>query len=350
MGVNKRTLDLAGQQHDETGALLDANTAAVTTVWESAQAEGMAVISAWADLWADASEERGTRASMRNAARTLNLQRTIAQASDFLSLGMGQARAGALDVLPRAAHLGPAHTGALARAQLPARMALRGWQAVDPVALQAIVKRSTQHITVRHYYLETQARQAMRAELRLAVATGDNPRTAARRMVQRAEGVFNGGRARAEVIARTEVLDAYRAASMEALRANRTLTHSWQWYCALSSRTCPSCLQQHGSIHDASEDGPQDHHQGRCTAIPIVDLRAAGLSGEPPAVALKPGDGVRWFERQPKATQAEILGPARFRSYSAGKYPAGSWSKRVHSEDWRDAWHVTDIPGSKVLA
>ena len=46
MGVNKRTLDLAGQQHAETGALLDANTAAVTTVWESAQAEGMAVISA----------------------------------------------------------------------------------------------------------------------------------------------------------------------------------------------------------------------------------------------------------------------------------------------------------------
>ncbi len=60
----------------------------------------------------------------------------------------------------------------------------------------------------------------------------------------------------------------------------------WRWMCSLSSRTCPSCLAQHGTEWALDEPGPLDHVNGRCTAIPLTKtLRELGIDVDEPADA-----------------------------------------------------------------
>ena len=73
------------------------------------------------------------------------------------------------------------------------------------------------------------------------------------------------------MIARTEMLDANREAALETRKTNNDILECWEWWAQLdSSRTCISCIAQHGTRHPADEPGPLDHHQGRCVAVPAT--------------------------------------------------------------------------------
>lgn len=213
----------------------------------------------------------------------------------------------------------------------------------DPEALKAIVERTTKQITVRTYYLSREAVAAMTRALRLGISGGLNPREAARRMVADTEGIFNGGIARALVIARTEMLDAHRAAARAVDLANRDILAGWQWYAKLDSRTCPSCIAQHGSLHEVDEPGPLDHHQGRCTRLPKTKTwRELGFDiAEPSGLDFESGPD--WFNRQPEETQRDILGPKRYEAWRAGGYPFSEWSKPRTSDGWRTAYHTGKV-------
>ena len=213
----------------------------------------------------------------------------------------------------------------------------------DPEALKAIVERTTQQITVRTYYLSQEAVTAMTRALRLGISGGLNPREAARRMVADTEGIFNGNITRALVIARTETLDAHRAAARAVDVANRDLLAGWQWYAKLDSRTCPSCIAQHGSLHDIDEPGPLDHHQGRCTRLPKTKTwQELGFSITEPR-GLDFESGPDWFNRQPEEVQRDILGPKRYEAWRAGGYPFSEWSKPRVSAEWRTAYHTGKV-------
>lgn len=218
-----------------------------------------------------------------------------------------------------------------------------GFRRPDPEALRAIVERTTQQITVRTYYLSQEAATAMTRALRLGISGGLNPREAARRMVADTEGVFNGNIARALVIARTEMLDAHRAAARAVDLANRDVLAGWQWYAKLDSRTCPSCIAQHGSLHDIDEPGPLDHHQGRCTRLPKTKTwRELGFDiAEPRGLDFESGPD--WFSRQPEETQRDILGSKRYEAWRAGGYPFDEWSKPRTSDGWRTAYHTGKV-------
>ena len=218
-----------------------------------------------------------------------------------------------------------------------------GFRRPDPEALKAIVERATQQITVRTYYLSREAVTAMTRALRLGISGGLNPREAARRMVADVEGIFNGGITRALVIARTEMLDAHRAAARAVDLANRDVLAGWQWYAKLDSRTCPSCIAQHGTLHDIDEPGPLDHHQGRCTRLPKTKTwRELGFDINEPS-GLDFESGPDWFNRQPEETQRDILGPKRYEAWRAGGYPFSEWSKPRTSDGWRTAYHTGKV-------
>jgi hypothetical protein len=236
---------------------------------------------------------------------------------------------------------------ALVGMQLPPQYAPFVLNPVPADALAAIVARSQEQVTVLAYRLSDEATRAMSRHLRLGVATGANPREAARRMVSAVEGEFNGGLARAEVIARTEMLDAYRAAAATHHDANADLLKGWTWLADLSERTCPSCLAMNGTEHPLSEDGPLDHQQGRCQRIPTTkSWREIGIDRDEPPAAVVP-DTQAWLADQPVSTQRGILGPARWDAWQDGQYPPSAWSERRTSTGWRDSYHTTPAPPTR---
>jgi len=213
-----------------------------------------------------------------------------------------------------------------------------GFDRVSADAIGAIVERSTEQITARTRFLEPHATEAMRQTLIRGVAIGDNPRTAARLMLRRAEGVFNGGLTRALGIARTEMLDAYRSGAAAGQFANADVLAGWVWTAQLDSRTCPSCWSMHGSEHPLDEMGPSDHQQGRCARVPkIKTWRELGFNLAEP-VDLLP-DARRVFAALPEATKLTIMGPARLHALNAGTASWSDLSMVRSTTGWRDS-HV----------
>lgn len=318
----------------------------------------------WAQAW-DAAEsqlrtatlelaELGDDAGVTPVVMQVKARQALAIATSHLeaviSSSSQQAAGVARELIDRAA----SDQTALISAGLPT-----GWHVplltADPDQIAAVVRRTLDHITVRHYYLNAAATEAMKRALVTSTALGRSPREAADRMVKSVRGQFEGGLTRALVIARTEQLDGYRAASAAHQEANRDVLAGWVWCAELNLRTCPSCIAQHGSEHPLDEDGPLDHHQGRCTRLPVTKSWAElGIDGiDEPDDAIRPGDGVRWLERQSDEMQERILGPKRYAAWQEGRYPPSDWSVRVQHwsrdehgrprQDWRDSFHVGPV-------
>lgn len=211
--------------------------------------------------------------------------------------------------------------------------------------VDAMVARVQQQVTARTVALSAEATAAMRRSLVLGVAKGENPRDTARRMVTQARGAFEGGLHRAQVIARTEMITAHRDAAELAHRTSADVLKGWVWWAQLGPRTCPSCIAQHGQLHDLDTPGPLDHQQGRCARVPVTktweELGFAGVP-EPPRPPVESGPD--WLARQPESVQRSVLGPKRFEAWKAGDYPPEMWSIRKESADWRPSYHVGPVP------
>lgn len=250
-----------------------------------------------------------------------------------------------VDVLTSAARLmvenAAAEQDMLLTTQLPPRTAV-SFARPDDDALAVIMARTTEQITVRNYYLAAEATDAMNTILRAGLAGGINPNEAAERIIAQAGDVFNGGLARATVIARTEMLDTHRRATEAHHQANTDVLEGWLWMATLnSSRTCISCIAQHGQMHPLDEPGPLDHHQGRCTRLPKTkSWEELGFTGIPEPPGLTPETGEEWFGRLAEEQQRKILGPTRYEAWREGRFPPRLWSQRKSSEGWRDAYHV----------
>lgn len=212
-------------------------------------------------------------------------------------------------------------------------------------ALTAIINRTVEQITARNRLLGARAIQSMHRNLRLGIAGGMNPREVADRMIRNLGKEFTGGITRALTIARTEMLDAHRAASLATRQSNRDALAGWVWIATLDTRTCPSCIHQHGRLHDIDEPGPIDHHNGRCDSLPRTktweDLGIIGAK-EPEGVDIETGDA--WFERLGEDKQRELLGPGRYEAWQNGDYPPSAWSEKRKTDGWRDALHVSNVP------
>ena len=223
---------------------------------------------------------------------------------------------------------------AVARTQLPDGVWV-GFNRTDPAAIRAIVARTTQQITARTRPLSAEATAAMKSALIRGVAVGDNPEQAARIMLARAEQGFNGGLHRARTIARTEMLDAHRAAARASRAANSDIMTAWQWWAELSSRTCPACLAMHGTTHPATESGPNGHPCCRCTSLPVTKTWAE-LGFDLPEPAGAPAEsGEEWLRAQPVEVQKAILGKRGWEKWFSGDWPASEWAVTRQNPGWR---------------
>ena len=168
------------------------------------------------------------------------------------------------------------------------------------------------------------------------IALGYNPRKVAREIVRQRLGV---GLNWALTTARTANLWAYREATRANYMANSDIVAGWTWYAQLDDRVCMSCVVQHGSAHQVDEV-LNDHHNGRCAAIPKVPL-AARLGLSVPEV--QPGGD--WFRGLPAGEQQRRMGPAMWAAWQAGEFDLPELSVQYDDPVYGDMLREASLSG-----
>lgn len=219
------------------------------------------------------------------------------------------------------------------------------WARVSDQQLEAIVKRTTQQVTSRLRPLPRDVAAGMKQELVRGVVTGTNPNQVASMMVERFGVRFNGGLWRARGIARTELVSAMNEAALASRQENRAVLSGWRWMCALSARTCPSCLSMNGRTFDIDEPGPLDHPNGRCTAIPLAkSWKELGIDADEPQSQFP--DAKAWFAQQDAKVQQKIMGKARLDALNKGRIDWDKLAVKKSNPGWRDSYVPRAVPAT----
>lgn len=339
MAINENTLHEIATLRVTIDRHVNEATARQITAWAAAWAELQAT---WQDTMDEltAQARDGRWPARRTVLRSEKVRQALADTRDALERLIGESGAtitGELPTMVRATINGGRR---VIETQLPPG---HGLTLADPdtAALDAIVRRTATDITALHRPLPAQVERSMRATLVRGVAVGENPRQAAAEMLRRARGDFDGGLTRALVIARTEMLDAHRAAGMASDHANATVVAEWEWLSALDRRTCPSCWAMHGSRHPISEAGPDDHQQGRCTRMTVAkSWRDLGFDIPEPASLTRDAETV--FRALPRNDQVAVMGAARLAKLDSGT-PWADLAVKRSTVGWRDSWAPTPV-------
>lgn len=123
---------------------------------------------------------------------------------------------------------------------------------------------------------------------------------------------------RAQALARTATINAYREAQRRIFEKNANIVKKWRWSATLDARTCVICWSMHGTVHSTSER-MATHWNCRCAMIPITATwRELGFDvDEPPHPEVD--TGIARFARLSPAEQRAILGPGKLALYQQGK-------------------------------
>lgn len=225
--------------------------------------------------------------------------------------------------------------------QLPATLR-PGFALMSKPAMRAIIDRTMGQVHAASWPLADDAISAMKTTLIRAVPSGWAPARAAEEMLERTQTEFNGGLTRAMTIARTEMLDAHRAAAGHLYKANKDVIQSWVWVAHLDARTCPACIAMHGTEHTTETPGPEGHQNCRCTGVPKTKTWAElGFPDlDEPADTIP--DANQWITDNPAAAQ-QALGKTRYDMLTRGDITLDDLATKRHNNGWRDSWHATTV-------
>lgn len=216
--------------------------------------------------------------------------------------------------------------------------------AASPDQIAAIVERSTQRIVSQSMPLGADAERVMRREIRRGIAVGENPRQTARRMVRALEDTSDLQLSRAMTIARTEQIDAHRAAAQSTEEANTNVLAGWEWQAHSDERLCPACLSMHGTRYDTEIPGPLGHPNCRCSRIPVTkswaELGFTGMTDPEPVGETRE----QILTSMSDDDMRRMLGARGYQAWKAGDYPPEKWAIRRESDDWRASYQVRRPP------
>jgi hypothetical protein len=212
------------------------------------------------------------------------------------AIARGLAHVEQLTLLSVPAPLQPAVTGVFNRLHAAAVETMIGFLAPESPLHGAL--------TVQ---LGTAVADAVSDRLIAGIALGYNPRKTAA-IIRRELG---RGLTWSLTTTRTAQLWAYREASRASMIANSDIIRGWVWFSARDVRTCASCWAMHGSVHKPSEV-LNDHHCGRCVAVPLTVLEPE------PSDKATPGEVL--FGRLSEQEQRAILGPGKYAAWREGLF------------------------------
>lgn len=146
-----------------------------------------------------------------------------------------------------------------------------------------------------------------------------------RRAIPSIREALGGNMARAETIARTEIVGAYRRASWRQAQERKDVLDGWTWSAAIDSpdQPCVVCWSMHGSFHSLDES-LDSHPRCRCAQIftPKDSMIDLGPSGEDVFTSLD------------DAEQRRILGPAAHDLYRDGRITLADLVEPVDHPRW----------------
>lgn len=342
MAVTAETLRIVADLRTRLEGMADVQTLALTRAWVDAwDVLAPEFQTALVELMAQAKDGTVSRSVVAKNIRLRDALRATRGMLDTLA-----AQAGSVVVNDVGAAVLDAVDGhaALVGSQLPANAATVGvsFTRISPDALAAIVERTTAQVHSATLPLPSAVERTMKQELIRGIAVGDNPRRTAARILDKAEGRFNGGLTRALTIARTETLDAHRAATKASEKSNTDILQDWEWHAALNARTCPSCWARHGTRYPLDVAGPDDHQNGRCTRVSVTkSWKDLGFDIEEPPSLTEDAEAV--FNNLTPETQRAIMGGQRLELLQSGQIGWVDLSQVKHTDGWRDSYTVTPV-------
>jgi hypothetical protein len=339
MAITPETVALVAQMRLAVDTLTDDQVRGMTkawvAAWDTVAAEFVAALDELIQIGGD---RWPSRAQIQRATRAQKALDVAGRALDTLA---SQASKDIADAARKAVAAAEAAQRGIVASQLPPRARV-SFGRVPEDQLAAIVARTAERVHSLTRPLSADAVEAMRTELVRGMAMGDNPLDVARAMVARVEGAFNGGLTRAAVIARTELLDAHRAAAMASQLRNSGVLNGWVWLARLSKSTCVSCWARHGSIHPLDEPGPLDHQAGRCSRAPVTkSWKDLGFDIPEPASVIP--DAQAAFNALPKADQLAVMGQARLDALRNGRVSWADLSRLKRNPGWRDSYVTVPV-------
>lgn len=343
MAFTSRTAGLAKAAIAAAGSIIDGAVRALVAVWAKAwKALAGLFLTAVEALLSQSTDGAPSRSQIDNDPGVRRAMDRARHALDQLAdLAASEITTAAQTAVTQAA----ASQAEVITSQLPGEV--REFPRLDrgrfhDEAMLAIGRRSAQRITKLTQPLSVDADRAMRRELIRGVRFGRNPRDSAEKMIQRVEGAFNGGLSRALVIARTEVLDAYRQAAEATQKTAADVLAGWVWLAELGPRTCPACWAMHGTVHPLDEPGPLGHPQCRCARAPKTrSWRDLGFDIDEPEDQLP--DAETAFRALPRADQLRIMGPARLDLLDIGQVAWTDLARRRANRGWRPSYTVVPL-------
>lgn len=187
----------------------------------------------------------------------------------------------------------------------------------------------------------------LRSALVRGVAMGSDPYEVAARFMKKVKGVFDGGRARAVNIARTEMIDALRQAAEVTQNAHADIMAGWMWSAKLDRESCIACISMHGQMFPLDIPGPLGHQSCRCARSPVTktweELGIPGVEDLDYEEDMHIQSGDDWFFAQSEADQRYMLGPTRYQAWVDGNYPIENWAKIIENDKWRPSFGVSPI-------
>lgn len=349
MAVTAETLRIVADLRRQLDSMTSAQTLALTKAW----------VEAWDVLMpefqtalVDLIGAGDGPVPYKTVAANIRLRDALQQARRVLDELAGQTNTVITNDLSQAVLDAVDGHAALVGSQLPPNTATAGvsFTRVSPDALAAIVERTTERIHASTKPLPADVERIMKRDLIRGITVGDNPQRTAARIVKQAEGRFNGGLTRALTIARTETLDAHRAATKASEAANREVLQEWEWHASLTGRTCPSCWAKHGTRYPLDQDGPNDHQNGRCARVSVTKSWAdLGFKDIPEPEPVRQ-DAEAVFQSLTPETQKAIMGPKRLRMLQDGEIKWADLSTVKHTDGWRDSYAVTPLRDLKGAA
>lgn len=339
MAITHETLRLVALMQARVDQLADGPTRSLTTAWIRAwDVLAVEFTRALDEVLQINAEQWPTRSQIERAP---GVQYAVAMAQRALDRLVAQARDEIVAAAKAGIGLGVDAQGPLIASQLPPGAQIE-FSTVPENQVSAVVNRAAQQIHAVTWPLAAEAVAAMKARLIRGMAMGGRAGAIVQRVLSLLEGEFNGGLARALNIARTEILDAYRAAGMLAQHANAAVFSGWQWISRLSVTTCPSCWSKHGNIYPITEPGPWDHQSGRCTRAPVLrSWRELGFNIPEPPSAVRDAQATFWA--LPRADQLQIMGLRRLDLLERGDISWADLSTRRTTPGWRPSFVVTPL-------
>jgi SPP1 gp7 family putative phage head morphogenesis protein len=163
------------------------------------------------------------------------------------------------------------------------------------------------------------------------IGLGKNPMQTGRELRQAA----SISSIKAQTIARTETIRAYRETQHLSLNENEDVLEGWVWTASKSERSCASCLAMDGTFHKL-EERMNSHPNCRCVAVPLTKgiEQVTGRKGLGETRVELGETGTEWFKKQGTEAQDFILGPKGGRAYRKGDVKLENFVAKVHDEQW----------------